>query len=108
MQGSPILLFLIASPANSKFSVKIPHSANLQLDVCILGTRKSHVSRMGRLSLLFPVPAEKVKTAGCLTLRELEFENLENQDPEGSALDVKIPDNHMRRLSSELFAPVPL
>lgn len=64
---------------------KIPHSANLQLDMFILGTQYiSHndVPTMGRLSLLFPVPAEQTKTEGCLTLRELEFESLDNSDSE--------------------------
>ena len=108
MHGLPILLFLIVFSAKSKFCLKIPHSAYLQLDMRILGTHKSHVPRMGRLSLLFPVLAEKVKIAGRLTLRELEFEILENQDFEESALDEKVPDNKMRRLSSELFAPLSL
>ena len=50
---------------------KTPHSAYLQLDVCILGKRNSHNNR---LSVLFPVPDEQEKTEEYLTLRELEFE----------------------------------
>lgn len=58
------------------------HSANLQLEVCILGIHNiSHnhrVPKMGRLCLLFPVPAQQAQTKECLTLCELEFENMEH------------------------------
>lgn len=78
----------------------MPHSANLQLNVCTLGTHNSSYNNdapgMRRLSLLFPVSAEQAKTEEYLTLRELEFENLENPDSAESA------SNDMKILSSEL------
>ena len=54
---------------------------------------------MGRLSLLFPVPAEQEKTQEYLTLRELEFENLEDPDPVESTLDKKTQQSDVRELS---------
>lgn len=73
---------------------KMPHSANLQLNVCIPeNSHNNHVPGMGRrLCLLFPVPAEQAKTEEYLTLRELEFENLENPDPVESESDKTIPE----------------
>ena len=58
---------------------------------------------MGRFSLLFPVLTKQVKPEEYLTLRELEFENLENLDP---ALDEKIQENHMKGPSSKLSSPL--
>ena len=50
------------------------------------------VPKIGRLSLLFPVPSQQEKTEEYLTLRQLEFENLENP---GSTLDERAPECHM-------------
>ena len=65
--------------------------------MCILGTHNGRIPGMGRLSLLFPVPLEQAKTEEFLTLRELEFENLENQ---GS---VEYTSDSVRVMGSELF-----
>ena len=94
------LLYLLGIWGYSKLfsslttSEQTPHSANLQLDVCILGTynniRNNHVPKIGHLSLLFPIPVEQVETGGFL-MRRLEFENLEDPDPVENTLDEDIP-----------------
>lgn len=71
--------FLTTSFTNYKF--RKMHSAVLQLEVRILGAHKSQ-NKMGRLNILFPILAEKAKAEEYITtLRELEFEQLENPDP---------------------------
>ena len=71
--------FLTISFTNYKF--RKMHSAVLQLEVRILGAHKSQ-NKMGRLNILFPILAEKAKAEEYITtLRELEFEQLENPDP---------------------------
>ena len=60
------------------------HNSILRLDVCIVGKHNSHNRR---LKIWFPILVEQVRAEECITLHELEFENLENPDPEGSALD---------------------
>ena len=57
------------------------HKAILQLDVCIVGTQKRH-NEMGRFNVLFPIQADQAEAEQCVTLCELEFEKLENPDPE--------------------------
>ena len=61
---------------------------------------------MGRLSLLFPIPAEQVKTGEYLTLQELEFEHLQNPDPEESISDGEPQECHMREPSPDLPSPL--
>ena len=54
---------------------------------------------MWRPSLFFPVPADQAKTGGHLTLRELEFESLENSDP------IDLTSNTMGKIISEESGP---
>lgn len=81
------------------------HNAILQLDVCILETHGSH-TKLGRLNILFPILAEQATTATeeYMTLRELEFETLENPDPEESASGKEFPQTVRSQQSSR---PVP-
>ena len=66
---------------------KNPHSAYLRLDVCIVEPHNNHAPRIGQ-GLFFPVSAEQAKSVEYLTLRELEFECLENPDtPRSNAKD---------------------
>lgn len=101
------LFYYIKPLLTAAWDEKIPHSANLQLDVCILGAHSNgynnHAPKMGRFSLLFPVLTKQAKPEEYLTLRELEFENLENPDP---ALDEKIQEHHMKGPSSKLSSPL--
>ena len=59
----------------------MPHSAILQLDVCILEAHNSR-NKTSRLNIWFPIIAEQAKIEECVKLRELEFENLEDSEPE--------------------------
>lgn len=82
----------------------MPHSAILQLDVCILGTHITH-NRMERLNILFPIQTEQTKIEEHITLCELEFENLENPDPEESAPGMEHP-TIVRELSFKIRGPL--
>ena len=53
----------------------------LQLDVCILEAHNSR-NKMGRLNIWFPIVAEQAKIEEGVKLRKLEFENLEDPEPE--------------------------
>ena len=80
-----VRLFESFRPLTIRFRWKM-HKTILQLDVCIVGTQKRH-NKIERFNILFPIPANKVEAEECVTLRQLEFEELENQDPEETALD---------------------
>ena len=58
----------------------MPHSAMLQLDVCILEAHNSR-NKIGRLNIWFPIVAEQAKIEEGVKLRKLEFENLEDPEP---------------------------
>ena len=58
----------------------------LQLDLCNVGTHNSHY-KTGRLNIWFPFLAGQDETEECITLRQLEFENIENPDPKVPALE---------------------
>ena len=59
----------------------MPHSAILQLDVYIPETHNSR-NKIGRLNIWFPIVVEQAKIEEYVKLRELEFENLEDSEPE--------------------------
>lgn len=67
------------------------HKTILQLDVCIVGT-KNRQNKMGRFNILFPVLANQAEAEECVTLRELEFETLENPGAEKKALENPDPE----------------
>ena len=81
------------------------HNAFLQLDVCNFGTHTS-CNKVGHLNIWFPIPAEQAGTEEYITLRKLEFEHLENPDPEESALDEEIPKVDREQQSLILSGPL--
>ena len=66
------------------------HNAILQLDVCNVGTHNSY-NMTGHLNIWFPILADQNETEKYITLHKLEFEHLENPDPEETALDKEFP-----------------
>lgn len=108
MHHSPILLSKDIIMAYFADAHAKTHCANLQLDVCILGTMNSshndHVPEIERLRLVFPIRAEGAETGECLTLRKLVFEKL-NPDPVVSVLDENTPEYHMGEPKSEQSGP---
>ena len=78
------------------------HHAKLQLDVRnhvpIVSSTIDETEAGRRFSLLFPVLAEQSKPKGCLTLHELEFENLDNLD---AVPNEKTPESLITTPSSE-------
>lgn len=79
------------------------HNAILQLDVCIVGI---HHNKIGHFNVCFPIPAEQAETEECITLRKLEFEHLEDPEPEESTLDKEFLKVVSGQQSSILSAPI--